>query len=163
MNTNPIKHSILKYNTLMPKLSFVKKKDKLIIIDGYINYEINKKELSCPCSKFLCEHIIYFLTQIVNINIEKLIFYNKIKKELITLLGDSNHFSIIDTKINNIIDTECECIICMCNVKEKKFNTSIVECSNCHNYCHKYCFDLYKSKNGLLSDICIYCKTGNMG
>ena len=162
MNTNPIKNAIYKYNTSRVRLSFIKKKNKLIVIDGYINYQINKTDLSCPCSKFLCEHIIYFLTNVLWINIDNLLFFNKIKKNIITYLENENDFSIINKQLNKLIDSEYECIICLCNLQENKFGKSIVECSNCYNYCHKYCFDVYKSKNGLLTNICIYCKTGNM-
>lgn len=162
MNINPIKNSIFKYNTTRPRLSFVKKKNKLIVIDGYINYQINKNDLSCPCSKFLCEHVIYFLTNVIGISLDNLIFYNKIKKELVNMLANNDNISIINTKINNLINLDYECAICLCNLQEGKFGKSIVECSKCVNFCHKYCFDVYKSKNGLMTSTCIYCKSGDM-
>ena len=53
-NLNPIKNSIYKYNIFKQKLSFVRKKNKLIIIDGIINYPIDKINLS---SDFLLLYI----------------------------------------------------------------------------------------------------------
>ena len=158
MNIN----SINKYNNYKKHLSFLNKKNKLIIIDGSINYTINKTNLSCPCSKYLCEHIIYFLINIIGIDMDYLIFFNKLKEELIKHIFNKNDYSSICQQIKKLIDTEYECIICLCSLQETNFNKSIVLCSNCLNFCHKYCFDLYKSKNQLLIDTCIYCKSGNM-
>jgi hypothetical protein len=160
MDKNFTKHAIYKYTTSKSKYSFAKRKNKFIVTMGYFNYQINKKDLSCPCSNFLCEHIIYFLTVIIGMDIHDLIFFNKIKKELITVLNDNSDFTIAKKKINELIDLDC--LICFCRLNDKKFSAGVVECSNCYNYCHKYCFDLYKSKNALSTDICIYCKTGNM-
>ena len=162
MSKNLTKYSINKYTTFNSKFTFRKKNNNFIISKGYFNYQINKNDLSCPCSNFLCEHIIYFVTEILKINIHNLIFFNKIKKELISLLKINNDFAIIGQKINKFIDLEFDCLICYCHLNDIKFNNNIVECSNCNIYCHKYCFDLYKSKNALLTDICVYCKTGNM-
>ena len=162
MNKNFTKHSIYKYTSSNQKFSFTKKKNNFIISKGYFNYQINRKDLSCPCSDFLCEHIIYFLTEIIGITINDLIYFNKIKKELVSLLNEHNDFTIIKQKINNLIDSDFDCLICYCHLNDKKFNNNLVECSNCYNYCHKYCFDLYKSKNALLTNVCIHCKTGNM-
>ena len=161
-NQNPIKNSIYKYNIFKQKLSFVRKKNKLIIIDGIINYPIDKINLSCPCSKYLCEHIIFFLTNIIGISIDNVIFFNKFKKNLINFLSNKTDFLVINQQINLLINKEYECIICLCNFKENKIDKNIVECSNCFNYCHKCCFDLYKSKNKLILNTCIYCKSGDM-
>lgn len=60
MNTNPIKHAIFKYNSLKHNFGFMQKKNKYYIIDGFINYNINTLDLSCPCSNHLCEHVIFF-------------------------------------------------------------------------------------------------------
>ena len=95
-------------------------------------------------------------------SIDNLIYFNKIKKELISLFNDNTDLTIVKQKINKLIDSDFDCLICYCHLNDKKFNNNIVECSNCCNYCHKYCFDLYKSKNALLTNICVHCKTGNM-
>jgi hypothetical protein len=162
MNINPIKNALYKYNSLKQNLSFIKKKNKFIVIDGYIKYQINKTNLTCPCSKYLCEHIIYFVINIIGINIDNLIFFNKFKEELINCMANETDFVIINQNITKIINKDCECIICMCNLQESKINKNIIECYNCLNYCHKYCFDLYKSKNGLFLNTCIYCKSADM-
>jgi hypothetical protein len=162
MNKNLTKHLIYKYTSSNPKFTFTKKKNNFIVSKGFFNYQINKKKLSCPCSDTLCEHIIYFLTGVIGITMNDLIFFNKLKKDLISLLNEEEDFSIVRTKINNLIDSDFDCLICYCHLSDKKFNKDIVECSNCFNYCHKYCFDLYKAKNALLSDVCIHCKSGNM-
>jgi len=163
MYKNPVKNSIYKYNSSNPKLSFTKKKNNFIITKSFFNYQINIKDLSCPCSNILCEHIIYFLTDIVGITIDNLIYFNKIKKELTALLNGNTDFTIIKKKINELVNSDIfECLICYCHLNDKKFNNNIVECSNCHNCCHKYCFDLYKSKNSLLTNMCVYCKSGDM-
>lgn len=162
MNINPVKNALIKYNSLKHNLTFIQKKNRFSIIDGYINYNIDTTNLTCPCSKFLCEHLIYFLTKVIRIDIYWLVFFNLIKKELISILQNNTNIEIINTKINNFIVQECECIICMCSIIEKKFNNAIIECSNCYHYCHKYCYDLYKTKNGLITNTCIYCKSGTM-
>lgn len=77
-------------------------------------------------------------------------------------MKDDNNIKVINQKITNFINSECECIICMCNILGTKYNNSYTECNNCNNFCHKYCYDLYKSKAGLLVNTCIYCKSGNM-
>jgi hypothetical protein len=162
MYKNFTKYSIYKYTSSNKKLTFTKKKNNFIVTEGIFNYQINKKDLSCPCSNLLCSHIIFFLTDVIKINIHDIVFYGKFKNLLITLLNENIDFKIINQKINDFIDEEFECLICFCNLRNSKFNNNIVECSNCYNYCHKYCFDLYKSKNTLLTNICIHCKSGDM-
>jgi hypothetical protein len=162
MNKNIVKNSIDKYLYAKPKFTFSRKKNNFIVSKGYFNYQINIKKLSCPCSSELCEHIIYFLTSVIGIQIENLSFYNKIKKQLLLLLESNTDFSIIKEKINSFVDSELECLICYCKLNEKKFNNEIVECFTCYNYCHKYCFHLYKTKNSLFNNICIHCKSSDM-
>jgi hypothetical protein len=162
MNISKIKYHIDKYISTNPKLCFVKKKNNFIISKGFINYQINVKKLSCPCSNELCEHIIFFLTNIMEISIKKLLFFNKIKKELLNLFANNQDFLVIKEKINLFINEDLDCLICYCSLDDKKFNNDIVECSNCHCYCHKYCFDMCKTKNALYDKICPHCKTGTM-
>jgi hypothetical protein len=47
----------------------VKKKNKYYIVDGIINYAFDPINLKCSCSPTLCEHIIYYLTNMIGINI----------------------------------------------------------------------------------------------
>jgi hypothetical protein len=160
MIANPVKNSILKYNGTKKNFKFLHKKNKFYIIDGYISYNINTTDLTCLCSAFLCEHLIYFLTNILCIDINNLIFFNKIKKELLEIFVSEKNTSIISKKINDFINSDCECIICMCPILYNKYNNIYMECSICYNFCHKYCYDIYKSKSGLLVNTCIYCKSG---
>lgn len=164
MYKNFTKYSIYKYISSNKKFSFIKKKNNIVIKSGYFNFEINKKKLSCPCSNDLCEHLIFFLTDVIKINIHDLVFYEKFKNNLILSLEKNTDFQTINQEINNFIDEEFECLICFCNLRNSKINplVNIIECSNCHKYCHKYCFDSYKSKNTILNNICIHCKTGDM-
>lgn len=162
MNTTLIKNLIYKYKTSKINFYFVQKNKNLFIVDGNIKYNINKNKLSCPCSKFLCEHIIYYLTNVIGLNINNLIFFNKIKTELINIFNNETNNIIINNKINDYLKSELECIICLCSIQDYKYNNYIVECINCHNFCHKYCFELYKSKSGIVNNTCIYCKTNNM-
>jgi hypothetical protein len=87
-----------------------------------------------------------------------LIFYNKLKKDIIEYINKNTNYNQVNTFLLNFIETNLDCIICYCSLLEKKFNSSIVECDTCHNYC----FNTYKSKNYLLSNNCIYSKTGNI-
>lgn len=160
MNYNIVKNNLIKYKNSNKKFTFNIKKNNNYILDGFINYKINTTNLSCACSKYFCEHIIYFLVEICKINITNLLFFNKIKKDLILLLKTKSDFSIINQKINDFVNNDLECIICYYSLLEKKFSCELVECSNCYNQCHKYCFELYKSKNAIFLNSCIYCKIG---
>lgn len=161
MNFSSIKILLNKFKNKKSSLTFYHKKNNYYIRDGIINYNIDTKNLTCPCSNNLCEHIIYFLTDVIGININNLYFYNKFKKELSNYLEESKDITFINNKINEYINSECDCIICFCPIIDTKYNNIYVECNNCNNFCHKYCFDLYKSKNGIINNTCIYCKNGN--
>jgi hypothetical protein len=159
MNYNIIKNNLLKYNISIKKLKFIKNKNNYFILDGIIKYKLNTIDLTCTCSKYFCEHLIFFLVEICKINIEFLYFYGKIKNNLMEMLKNKTDIQIINLKINEYIANDLECIICFCSLFDKKF-VDFVECSNCSNYCHKKCFQLYKSKTNILNNTCIYCKSG---
>jgi hypothetical protein len=160
MNYNIIKNNLYKYKILIKKFNFVKNKNNYFILDGIIKYKINTRELTCACSKYFCEHIIFFLVEVYKINIEFLLFYNKFKNNLLEMSKNKSDIQNINQKINEYITNNLECVICFCSLLDKKFNYDLVECSICSNYCHKYCFQLYKSKNCIINNTCIYCKCG---
>jgi hypothetical protein len=160
MNTNIIKSKILKYTNGKKNFLYVKKKNKYYIVDGKINYSFDPINLKCSCSPTLCEHIIFYLTNIIGININYLFFFNKIKKNYGNFIKEQS--DVIKEKIINFLKSEVECIICFCSLLEQKFENNIVECFTCNNYCHKICFQTYKSKNQISNDTCIFCKSNNM-
>ena len=77
---------------------FVKKKNKYYIVDGIINYTFDPIILKCSCSPTLCEHIIYYLTNMIGINIDYLFFSIKLKKIMVILLKNNQ---IMGYKRNN--------------------------------------------------------------
>lgn len=160
MNCNIIKNNLHKYKLSIKKFNFIKNKNNFFILDGIIKYKLNTIDLTCACSKYFCEHIIFFLAEICKINIEFLFLYNKIKKNLIDIVKNKTDIQIINQKINEYVTNDLECVICFCPLLDKKFDYDLVECSICLNYCHKYCFQLYKSKNCIMNNTCIYCKSG---
>jgi hypothetical protein len=162
MNTNIIKSKILKYANSKNNFTLVKKKKNYYIVDGIINYGFDPINLNCSCSNTICVHIIFYLTTIIGININHLFFFNKIKKNYGNFLKEQLDCVRIKEKIINFLKLEIECVICCDSLFEQKFENNIVECFTCNYYCHKICFDTYKSKNHILNDICIYCKSGNM-
>ena len=160
MNSNIIKNNLLKYNSSNKKFKFIKNKNNYFILDGIIKYKLNTIDLTCTCSKYFCEHLIFFLADTCKINFDFLLFYNKIKNNLIVMIKNNTETENINQKIYEFVTNELECIICYCSFLNNKLYIDLIECSKCSTYCHKYCFQLYKSKNSITNNTCIYCKSG---
>lgn len=133
---------------------------KTSIKDGFVLYNIVQTPdgLRCQCSQSntireVCSHIRLYLTKNKGVKELYLRFYMKLCKTISENIMEKNLNKILETKLKEIIDSECGfCCEKICN-KEKISIENLHICKNCGGLTHNKCFRKWYG----VKKSCMYC------
>jgi hypothetical protein len=143
-------------NMNIDKLSVLKKKKNIYILDGIIKYQIqfNENNITCCCDKFnhvtLCKHIQFYLS-FKGFDLLLMKHWTKIKSIVISQVNKDvsiNNSIIVEFIQNNILNAECG--LCLNKINDPSYNI----CKICSNISHVKCAEKWNN----LKKGCMYCR-----
>jgi hypothetical protein len=156
--------NIDKFNKTRKKFTLNKKKNKFIVKDGLIGYQISINPFRCPCSNFnksnlLCEHVVYIILERYKIDPLLIKFFH--------LFEDFFWKNTFDDELNKNIKTyllenkfDEECGICFTPFSMCDNSTTLHECPECKKFIHVKCLSKWLQKiNKKHNHMCIYCNS----
>jgi hypothetical protein len=164
-NINSYKNPFVIY--MITKKRNNKYPSKLEVKDGAFLLAFNVINLQCECSNNLCNHKLYIMSNIFNLDSFTIWFilndvdiYDKYKQ----IIKNISPVTIIDKKeFNNVILEEIytkykedECIICNHLIYDRTF--TIYKCNNCKKLVHSECIEKWHNYNHYEIKNCIFCR-----
>jgi hypothetical protein len=131
-------------------MSYYKSKNKYVVKDGLIKFNVSIDPIRCQChkndAKFYCEHIIYVLRHEFKLSDFVIKYFHVLDDQSKILNNNKSLTDLIKTKFRSD-----NCGFCLCPLMD---DFRLCECKFCSKFVHEKCLEQWLKNN----KECIYCR-----